>query len=80
MASNALLTWRMASNANSGGEMKIKLKAGILRLYLSKCTTPCKMTDLHINIKLTIFLLPVSFKVKGEPQYFDSSDLQSVFA
>lgn len=60
--------------------MKIKLKAGILRLYLSKCTTPCKMTDLHINIKLTIFLLPVSFKVKGEPQYFDSSDLQSVFA
>ena len=38
------------------------------------------MTDLHINIKLTIFLLPISFKVKGESQYFDSSDLQSLFA
>lgn len=36
-------------------EMKIKLKAGILRLYLSKCTTPCKMTDLHINIGLNYF-------------------------
>ena len=60
--------------------MKIKLKAENLRLYLSKCTTPCKMTDLHINIKLTIFLLPISFKVKGESQYFDLSDLQSIFA
>ena len=60
--------------------MKIKLKAENLRLYLSKCTTPCKMTDLHISIKLTIFLLPISFKVKGESEYFDLSDLQSIFA
>lgn len=26
-----------------------------MRLYLSKCTTPCKMTNLHIDIKPTLF-------------------------
>lgn len=36
-----------------GNENKAKLK--ILRLYLSKCTTPCKVTNLHIDIKPTLF-------------------------